>query len=68
MAKATKTYIQKNPPAKLLKLLREDCDGGFGEFDPFLPKPLVKISEETDASYIAQLHKDGKSVLWEKIH
>lgn len=43
-------YVQTRPPKKLLKLLKEGCDGGDGEFDEFLPRPIRKLLEKNDSN------------------
>ena len=57
-----KKYIDPNPSPQLVKLLREGCDGGRGEFEELLP-PILR--SDNDASFIPILEKGV--VIWERI-
>jgi len=62
-SKQVKKYIiDLNPPRQLVKLLREGCDGGKGEFEELLPAIL---SDNNDASFMPTLEKGV--VIWERI-
>ena len=58
-----KKYIDPNPSPQLVKLLRDGCDGGRGEFEELLP-PILR-SDNSDASFIPTLEKGV--VIWERI-
>ena len=57
-----KKYIDPNPSPQLVKLLRDGCDGGRGEFEELLPAIL---RSDNDASFIPILEKGV--VIWERI-
>ena len=60
-------FVEKNPSPELLELLAEECDGGNGEFESYLPAHLAAMSAESDATFVCYLGEDSKSVVWEQI-
>jgi len=61
-----KKCIDLNPSPQLVKLLREGCDGGRGEFEKELPAIL---RSDNDASFIPILSSSTEKgvVIWERI-
>ena len=62
----TKNIIIKNPDKDLIRLIKTDCDGGFREFDEFLPAKLIKLAEENDSCFFPELNPDN-TVTWVQI-
>lgn len=58
--------LQVDPPKELIELLKEECDGGNGEFDKYLPDVCAQIVEEFGGSYSPILYSD-KVVKWVRI-
>lgn len=68
-AKATRV-IQASPPAALVQLIKEDCDGGLGEYDEFTPKSLRKHADQHDSTWWPRLAKTASgalNVVWDRI-
>lgn len=64
MINQTVTSITKNNPhPKLVKLIKKNCDGGYGEFDKYLPKECLKYCRRDGATYFPRL--SGKNVIWD---
>jgi len=58
--------LVETPDPRLVALLQDDCDGGHGEFDEFLPPGCLKMVKEFDANYFPYLDEDG-CVIWERL-
>ncbi len=62
---APEKFVQKDPPAKLVKLIKEKSDGGKGEYEKYIPPALKKLIKNSDATYLPSM--DGNNVIWEKL-
>jgi len=62
-------YVIEDPDPELVKLLKQEVDGGLGEFDKFLPQEAEAAVETRDATFVPQLIiKDGKEVvIWSEV-
>jgi len=55
-----------NRMLRLRKLIEQDCDGGGGEYEEFLPANLRKQAERDDTCFMPQLARRGK-IVWTKV-
>lgn len=66
--------IVGNPDPALVALLEKGADGGYGEFEEFLPDECQRLAEEHDAGFEPELHKllnghtvVGHAVVWVRV-
>jgi len=67
--KADAARRDENPDPRLLALLAEDSDGGMGEYDEFLPEPLMIMSRDYDATWFprAVVEDEHTVVVWDQM-
>lgn len=51
--------VDHRPPSALVALLQDGCDGGLGEFEPFVPRSLARQGN----TFVPCLRQDG-AVEW----
>jgi hypothetical protein len=57
-----KVVTYKRPSPALVKLIESGCDGGYGEFEKYLPK---ECRTECDSTWYPEIN--GHTVVWFRI-
>jgi len=50
---------------ELIKLIKDGCDGGNGEFDKFMPSELVNLCVQKDLTFFPEVVNE--KIVWYQI-